>query len=314
MMSSVNPRPGRPGTALTRRRVLGLFAGSAALAACSGTADRPVAPDTGSTAATPLTTGTVPSAVTKIHYGTDDHQFGELYLPTGPRRVGTAVIIHGGFWLSDYNSSLGTDLAKDLAARGWPAWNLEYRRLGYTNGGWPTTFQDIAAGVDHLGTLGDAALDLSKVVAIGHSAGGQLATWAAGRPGLPTDAPGANPAVPLTGVISQAGVLDLTTAAQENVGNGVVEELLGGDPDAVPDRYLLADPIRRLPIGVPVRALHSKADGNVPFAQSTAYVDAATAAGDDAVLVETQGDHFQHISVESAAWALAVQHLTELTA
>lgn len=301
---------------VSRRRALAMLAGSAALAACSTNTDRPAE---GTSAGTRSSTSTAPptgpvTSGSKIQYGDDTYQFGELYLPTGIRRPGTAVIIHGGFWLSDYNASLGTDLAQDLAARGWAAWNLEYRRLGYTGGGWPTTFQDIAAGIDQLAVIAGAnGLDLTKVVAIGHSAGGQLAAWAAGRGGLPPDAPGAAPQVPLTGVISQAGVLNLTRAAEENVGNGVVTELLGGDPDELPDRYRLADPILRLPIGVPVRALHSRTDGNVPFEQSRSYVDAAVTAGDDAVLVETTGDHFQHISVKSTAWALAVEHLGELT-
>lgn len=257
--------------------------------------------------------GTLPTSAgpERIGYGTTDFQFGELHRPAGAARRGIAVIIHGGFWLSDYNYTLGSDLAADLARQGWIAWNLEYRRVGYTLGGWPATFQDIAAGIDILSTMG---LDTSSVVAIGHSAGGQLAGWAGSRQMLPADAPGAAPAVRLTGVVSQAGVLDLTRADREQVGGTAVADLMGGSATDVADRYALADPNLLLPCPVPVRALHSRDDGNVPFDQSESYVAAATAAGGDAVLVETEGDHFQHINVKSTAWAAAVAALTELTA
>jgi acetyl esterase/lipase len=104
-----------------------------------------------------------------------------------------AVLIHGGFWRARYSLRLEDRLAADLAGRGWGVWNLEYRRLGRLScGGWPATFEDIAAGIDHLGKL-EEPLDPARVVAIGHSAGGQLALWAAARPGLPAGAPGADP-------------------------------------------------------------------------------------------------------------------------
>ena len=146
---------------------------------------------------------------------------------------------------------------------------------------------DIAAGIDHLAALD---VDSSKVVLVGHSAGGQLAVWAAGRAGLPADAPGAAPKVAVTGVVSQAGVLDMVTAADTGVGGTAESDFLGGSPSQVPGRYRLADPIQRLPITPPVLCVHAHADANVPFAQSTAYVAAATKAGDHAALHVVPGD------------------------
>lgn len=160
------------------------------------------------------TAGAMP--IQKITYGDDPSQFGELYLPTGDRRVGTVVVIHGGFWLSGYGLDLGAPLAQDLAERGWVAWNIEYRRIG-NGGGWPATVADVAAAVDHLSVLAESGdhgkIDLGHVVAVGHSAGGHLAGWLAGRPKLPAGAPGSDPSVKITGVVSQAGVLDLAVAA-----------------------------------------------------------------------------------------------------
>lgn len=274
---------------LSRREVL-LLGSAGLLAGCAATPDRPARKD-------------VPVTPTPRHiaYGSDASQFGELSVPTSSIHRGTIVIIHGGFWLSQYTLSLGRPLAADLVARGYTCWNLEYRRVG-NGGGWPTTLQDVAAGIDHLATLD---VDASKIVLVGHSAGGQLAVWAAGRPGLPPGAPGAAPKVGVSGVVSQAGVLDMVTAADTGVGDGAESDFLGGSPSAVPARYEIADPIQRLPIAAPVLCVHARADANVPFAQSTSYVAAATKTGDRAALHEVPGDHFTLIDPSSKAWAVA---------
>lgn len=240
-------------------------------------------------------------------YGADPAQFGELWLP-GRAAPGTVVIIHGGFWRARYDLSLGRPLAADLAARGYAAWNLEYRRA-LAGGGWPATFQDVAAGIDLLATL---PVDTSRVVAVGHSAGGHLAAWAAGRPKLPPGAPGANPVVAVTGVISQAGVLALADCARERVGGTAAPDLMGGGPDELPEEYRLADPIAAVPLAVPVLCLHSRGDENVPYSYSERYVAAAAAAGGNASLEELSGDHFTLIDPASADWAAAIAALTAL--
>ena len=107
--------------------------------------------------------------MTRHSYGPDPSQFGDLYLPAGTAKKGLAVVLHGGFWLAEYDLSLGAPLAADLASRGFASFNLEYRRVG-DGGGWPTTLQDVADGIDLLASLN---VDTSHVVAIGHSAGGQ---------------------------------------------------------------------------------------------------------------------------------------------
>ena len=231
----------------------------------------------------------------EIAYGGDASQFGRLYRPDGDETRGTVVVIHGGFWKSSYNLSLGAPLAIDLAARGWTAWNLEYRRVG-DGGGWPHTFDDIAAGIDKLADID--GLDLDTVVTLGHSAGGQLAVWAAGR----KDA-----VVPATAAISQAGVLDLDAGVRDDLGGGAVESFLGGSPAEVPDRYAFADPTRQIPLDVPVWCVHGIDDGNVPPSQSRNYVSRARADGAKASLTEVGGDHFALIDTESSAWAKTIE-------
>jgi acetyl esterase/lipase len=242
-----------------------------------------------------------------FRYGADPEQHGELWLPAGPA-AGTIVVVHGGFWRARYDLSLGRPLAEDLAARGYAAWNLEYRRAG-GGGGWPGTFEDVAAGIDR---LADLPVDTSRVVAIGHSAGGHLAAWAAGRGRLPDGVPGARPRVALTGVISQAGVLALADCARERVGDTAALDLMGGTPDELPEQYRLADPIAAVPVAAAVLCLHSRADDEVPFSYSERYVAAAEQAGGRARLAETGGDHYTLIDPATADWAVVIDALPAL--
>jgi acetyl esterase/lipase len=242
-------------------------------------------------------------------YGPDPAQFGELSRPAVPTRAGTVVVLHGGFWRARYDMALGRPLAADLVGRGYAVWNLEYRRVG-GGGGWPATFADVATGIDLLAELD---VDLSRVVVLGHSAGGQLAAWAAARPVLPAEVPGATPAVLVSGVVSQAGVLDLAAAHAAGLSAGAVADLLGGSPAEVPDAYAMADPMRHVPLPVPVVCVHARGDDVVPISQSRAYVAAATAAGGRAHLVETDGDHFSVIDVSSPDWAAVVDALESLS-
>jgi acetyl esterase/lipase len=241
-------------------------------------------------------------------YGPDPDQYGELWLPEGTRRPGTVVVVHGGFWRARYDASLGRPLARDLAARGWVAWNVEYRRVG-RGGGWPGTLADVAAAIDLLATLG---VDIGKVVGVGHSAGGHLAAWAASRPNLPRGAVGADPVVRLHAVVTQAGVLDLATAAHTGVGGRAVPDLLGGMPEDVPDRYAIADPLALVPAPARVVCVHSRGDEDVPFAQSEAYVRQAQKAGGAACLIETKGEHMELVDPDAADWVTVVDLLPEL--
>ena len=234
-------------------------------------------------------------------YGSHRHQFCELALPEGDGPFPVAALIHGGFWRERYCLDLMDALASDLVDRGWATWNVEYRRLGKSGGGVPATTDDVAAAIDALADV-DAALDLERVVAVGHSAGGHLALWAAGR----SDA-----RVPLAAAVGQAPVCDLQMAFRMRLSDGVVEEFVGGSPADVPERYAAADPRARLPTGVPQLLVHGEADDIVPAALSRGYVEAARGAGDHATLVLRSTDgHFEHIEPGSVAWEAVLQWLT----
>jgi acetyl esterase/lipase len=244
----------------------------------------------------------------RYFYGSDPSQFADLHLPAGHRRPGTVVLIHGGWWGSRYGSDNLDGVAADLAARGWVAWNIEYRRLGL-GGGYPSTLEDAAAAIDYLATIEE--VDTGRVAAIGHSAGGHLALWAAGRGKLTASAPGAGPVVELAGAVSLAGVADLGTAAREKIGNGAVIDLMGGGPGEFPERYAVADPLGQVPVPAMVRCVHARADDRVPFAESVTYVAAAQAAGQDARLLEVDGGHFSVADISSPTWPAVIDALDE---
>jgi acetyl esterase/lipase len=242
----------------------------------------------------------------RYDYGNDPSQHGELFLPDGAGPFAVVVVIHGGFWRARYDRSLMTDLCVDLAARGLAAWNLEYRRVG-NGGGWPETFLDVAAGIDALAEL-DAPLDLERVGAVGHSAGGHLALWAAARARLPAGAPGAEPVVVPRAVVSQAGVADLRLAAVTSPSDEPTRALLG-DPS---DIYALASPSELVPLGVDQLVLHGERDDTVSLRISESHAAAAAAAGDRCELRVLPGTgHFEHIDASSHAWRVSADWLAE---
>jgi len=244
----------------------------------------------------------------RFAYGPRRAQYAVLEAPPGSGPFPVVVLLHGGFWRTGFNRTLMNPLALDLLGRGWAVWNLEYRRLGIgwgAGGGWPATFEDVAAGIDALADVpaATARLDLGRVVAAGHSAGGQLALWAGARPGLPAGAPGAQPRVALAGAVGQAAICDLREAHAQRVGAGVVRRLMGGSPRRVPERYELASPLARLPLGIPQLLVHGEDDTVVRPALSIDYAAAARAARDDVTLSVRAGEgHFEHLEVAGGAW------------
>jgi acetyl esterase/lipase len=293
---------------ISRRAALGLLAGGAlggVLAACSkGSGDS--SPST--------TTTTVPRFPAR--YGAERAQAAELWLPA-PRPakpIGVVVLVHGGFWRSGYGRDLMEPLARDVIRRGWAAWNVDYRPSSASGGGWPGTFTDVADAIDLLATKAEErSLDLDKVVVVGHSAGGCLALWAAARAGLPAIVPGAKPKVEPALVVSLAGVNNLIAGSFEKLGDGAVDDLMGGPPTDAGDAYTYASPAERLPIGVPQVLVHGLDDVIVPVEQTTFYGAKATKAGDDVTVITVAGEtHFDVIDPKQSSWRKTVEHLEDV--
>ena len=238
----------------------------------------------------------------RITYGDDPSQWVDVHTPDGASR-GLVVVIHGGFWKAQYGAEYGAPLAEDLVGRGWTAANVEYRRVG-NGGGFPETLDDIHAAIGAIAGRTGSDPD-GPVITLGHSAGGHLAAWAGARTRFERWSEG--PA--LTHVVSQAGVLDLEGAVAEGLGADATQAFLG---DADPATYEQADPLGQVPLDVPMWAVHATDDDIVPFVQATTYVDAATAAGAEATLVEVAGGHFGLIDPTSDAWAACVKVLDSI--
>jgi acetyl esterase/lipase len=281
--------PGSQGRVALTRRALLTSAATVSTLAATGCAAAPGAPSR-------------TASLDRSAYGPDPSQFGDLYLPDRTP-LATVVVIHGGYWLNGFNLAPMAPMSQTLQAAGYAVWNLEYRRL-YGAGGWPMTFEDVAAGIDHLARLD--SVDTDEVTLIGHSAGGQLAVWAASR----TDAsPGGRSAVGFRQCVSLAGVLDLTTASREGLGSGNVDLLMGGTPAEVPDRYRVGDPTLMVPAGCPVHCLRGADDTVVPAEQSTAYVAAAKVAGGSASFRSVPGDHSTIINPTGESWSTILELL-----
>jgi acetyl esterase/lipase len=221
--------------------------------------------------------------------------------------------LHGGFWRAEYGRGHTAPLAEALARSGFAVCAPEYRRVGQDGGGWPGTFDDVAAAVDRLPELAEEAtgglVDPERTVLAGHSAGGHLALWAAGRRRLPPESRWhagervSGRAGAVAGVVALAAVSELAWCHELGLGGQAAGALMGGGPSRFADRYRQADPAGLVPVGGRVRLVHGMADDRVPWEMSQRYADRVRAAGGDVVCSLLPGaGHFDVIDPLSAWW------------
>lgn len=245
-----------------------------------------------------------------IIYGDDSEQFVELWFPSNAndKPVPVIVLIHGGCWLARHDISHIRPLASKMADRGYAVWAIEYRRLGQADGGWPGSFLDVAAAIDLIFDFEGPRVDKGRVVLLGHSAGGLMAAWAAGRSRL---TPGQelyrkNPFRP-AGAIGLAAITDLS----DYVGGSSLCErsalrLMEGTPEEHPDRYGQASPAL-LGSDVPLVLIHGDADEFVPAHHARAVPEAT------AHILEGSG-HFELIHTETPAFSGVMAAIGKMTA
>lgn len=242
-------------------------------------------------------------------YGALSEQEGDLYLPDRPHPP-VVCLLHGGFWRMPYGRDQMDAIARDLAARGFAVWNLEYRRIGAPTGGWPGTCEDAVAGIEHLASIvaAGADLDLERVIVCGHSAGGHLALLSASNQHRDNAR-----RVRIRAVAGQAPLADLIGAYELGVGGGAVRELLGGSPAEIAERYQAASPLSLLPLIVPQLLIHGTTDTVVPIEISRRYALAARAAGDQVQLVELKdAGHMEFLDPASSAHIALCDWLTRI--
>ena len=252
------------------------------------------------------------SADHRIHYDPGAYQFGDLWIPQTRTPVPLVVFFHGGWWKSEYDLGYAGYLCSALKKDGIATWSVEYRRVGDTGGGWPGTFLDAAEGLDFVATLAKSyPLDLSRVITMGHSAGGHLAFWVAGRHHIDRSSEiyQPQPQVPLHGAISLAGAVDLQltidlsgyfTFAHDKQ---EVFALMGGRPHDLPDRYKAANPGDLLPFHVPQLLIQGTEDDQIPPELPPRWAEKSQRLGDTVTLsIIPSADHLDVVDPESSAW------------
>lgn len=228
----------------------------------------------------------------KLAYGERNSQFGHVYLPPTPADgpVPVVVLVHGGYWSTEFALTIETAIARDLAERGAVVWNVEYRRVGEDGGGWPRTGNDVIAAISALDGPVRYALpediaaraDWSNVSVVGHSAGGQLAVWAVGRLGAKTKR------TTIATVIAQAAALDLQAGGR--AARPSLRALMGASITEAPQLYAEASPVDQPPFPAHVVAIHGDLDQSLPAEISRDYVRRASAAGQSAELIIVPGE------------------------
>ncbi len=255
---------------------------------------------------------TPPKADLRARYGTDASQFGDLWMPPGNKPHPVVTFFHGGWWQSAFDLAYASELCAALKAEGIAVWSVEYRRVGSIGGGWPATFQDAAAGFDYLAVLAKSySLDLTKVVAAGHSAGGHLAFWVAGRHHIEPHSPlyEPRPRVPLHGVLALAGVVDLRMMIELSSSSTYAHDkrevysLMGGPPAQFEDRYRAGNPGDLLPFNISQFLVQGEDDAQVPPELARRWMERAARQGDTVALrlIKDTG-HFDLVDPRSRAW------------
>ncbi|HEY0012078.1 MAG TPA: alpha/beta hydrolase [Allosphingosinicella sp.] len=256
-----------------------------------------------------LTARPRPTGATEVRYGADSMQVVDLWLPQGRGPHPTVLMVHGGCWQTEIADRRLMDwIAGDLRDRGIAVWNIDYRGVDREGGGYPGTFLDAAAAADALRAhAATYRLDISRLVAVGHSAGGHLALWLAARPRLPANSPlrSGNP-IPIRTVVSLGGLPDLEEAAREpgsGCGIEVIGRLTGGrfDDTSVP---------RLAPLRVRQVLVNGMQDRIIPTAYAEGYSRPMRAAGDDVrVRMIDRTGHVELVSPGTAAWLATVEEI-----
>ncbi len=256
-----------------------------------------------------------PTNPTRIGWASGDYQFGDLYQPSlsAADKKPVVVMIHGGCWSSSYSLRLMDELSADLASRGFFVWNIEYRSLG--NGGeWPNMFLDVARATDYLRTLANQyPIDTNRVVTMGHSAGGHLALWLAGRGNIPMSSELYNPTPqPVAGVVSLAGIGDLESGACSYGAQAIIGDNISAAERTA--RLASASPVKLLPFEIETVMISGDKDSIVPARLSQAFADSAVASGDiSSHLILTNADHFTLIDAETMDMNLLDDLVTSLS-
>ena len=249
-----------------------------------------------------------PEPTAHIPYGTAASQYVELFGPQGTGPFPVVVLVHGGCWQTEFGGiKQFRNMAGALMAQGIAVLNVEYRRVDEAGGGYPGTYEDMMGALDTLAARAkDYQLDLQRVVAVGHSAGGHMVQWAAGRARIPANSPLFRPdPMVLRNVVSLGGINDLR--AWTDLCGFPVDQLTGTPTEARPDVFADTNPAEMLPTGSHTVLITGERDRQVPSDVANKFAAKAKAAGDDAQVIILPGaGHFDEAAATSASWPITL--------
>jgi len=246
-----------------------------------------------------------PPADARLSYGTDPNQFGDLRLPKSKGPFPVAMSIHGGFWRAKYDLAHAGHLCAALTDKGLATWNIEYRRVGNPGGGWPGSFEDIRNAYRYLPQIAKRYdFDATKILVMGHSAGGQLALCLAAHESS------------LKRVVSLAGVVDLKQAWEQHLSDNAVVAFLGGKPNEVSEHYREADPTQlAIDHATTQWLIHGAVDDVVPSYFSRQYAEQKKQRAEDVHYTEiSTAGHYDLIDPHSKAWPTVENTIRRLLA
>jgi acetyl esterase/lipase len=220
----------------------------------------------------------------------------DVYVPLGSQPPGgwpVIVAIHGGGWRRLDKRDYGQRIASAFVPSGYAVVAPNYPLSAPDEPTWPIGFEAIQKAVMWVKeNAGNFEIDPSRVVAMGESAGGNLANLlGTNSPSAAVDASGYSSAV--AAVIGFSSPTDLAALYTENPRAGkAVAQFLGGTPTQVPAIYLAASPVDQVsPADPAVFLVHGASDPLVPLSQSEELAAALTRAGVPNKLVVIPGSH-----------------------
>ena len=245
-------------------------------------------------------------AVDRMQWGAEEWQFADLYMPdiespfANEHGLPCVMLIHGGFWKSEYTSELMKPIAEDLAEAGLAAWNIEFKRWNDQEAGvWMDTLSDVLRASGQLALL--PGIDIMRSMVMGHSAGGQLALILAAKaerkPWL---------------AIAQAPITDLVGADRAKLSDDgdAVRRWIGCAPEEDESLWSNLNPVDNPPVA-PVLLIHGEEDDEVPIEQSETYARVMKAKGRDVQKVWLPGDHYSIIDVASDDWLVILNAILD---
>ncbi|WP_308921250.1 alpha/beta hydrolase [Janthinobacterium sp. J1-1] len=259
-----------------------------------------------------------PQATAQIVYGPASSQYAQLFRPSGAGPFPVVVLVHGGCWTVQFGGiKQMRNVANALSSQGIAVWNVEYRRVDEEGGGYPGTYQDMHAALDSLQHhASQYQLDTSRIVAMGHSAGGQLVQWIAGRAKLPKTSPlYQEKFLPINNIISLGGLADLRHEEKliKSSCDRDIPQLAGSASTDRPDIYSDTNAADLIPNGTRTVLITGELDTISPPRVAHDYAAKAVKAGDHAeVLILPGASHYDEIAATSPAWKMVLPVIKQM--